>query len=44
MLLVLTIHFLIKSRDIEGQIVFLMDMQAADAFQRMIAQYLHLLS
>jgi chemotaxis protein CheC len=44
MLLVLTIHFLIKSRDIEGQIVFLMDMQAADAFQRMIAQYLDLLS
>jgi chemotaxis protein CheC len=44
MLLVLTIHFLIKSRDIQGQIVFLMDMQAADAFQRMIAQYLDSLS
>ena len=44
MLLVLTIHFLIKSRDIEGQIVFLMDMQAADAFQKMIARYLDSLS
>lgn len=44
MLLVLTIHFMIKSRDIEGQIVFLMDMQAADAFQKMVAQYLDTLS
>ena len=44
MLLVLTIHFMIKSRDIEGQIVFLMDMQAADAFQKMLAQYLDSLS
>ena len=44
MLLVLTINFMIKSRDIEGQIVFLMDMQAADAFRRMIAQYIGSLS
>jgi len=44
MLLVLTINFLIKSRDIEGQIVFLMDMQAADAFQQMITQYIESIS
>jgi chemotaxis protein CheC len=39
-LLVLTINFMIKSRDIEGQIVFLMDMKAADSFQEMITKYL----
>ena len=44
MLLVLTINFMIKSRDIEGQIVFLMDMQAADAFQQMITQYIESIS
>jgi chemotaxis protein CheC len=44
MLLVLTINFLIRSHDIEGQIVFLMDMQAADAFQKMVARYVESLS
>ena len=43
MLLVLTINFVIKSRDIEGQIVFLMDMQAADAFEKLIGRYIETL-
>jgi chemotaxis protein CheC len=39
-LLVLTIDFTIRSRDIQGHIVFLMDMQAASAFQHLIADYI----
>ncbi|GGF15810.1 chemotaxis protein CheC [Aliidongia dinghuensis] len=39
-LLVLTIDFTIRSRDIQGHIVFLMDMQAAGIFQRLIADYI----
>ena len=44
MLLVLTINFMIKSRDIEGQIMFLMDMRAADSFQKMISRYIDTVS
>ena len=39
-LLVLTIDFTIRSRDIQGHIVFLMDMQAASIFQQLIANYI----
>lgn len=39
-LLVLTIDFTIRSRDIQGHIVFLMDMQAASIFQQLIADYI----
>jgi chemotaxis protein CheC len=39
-LLVLTIDFTIRSRDIQGHIVFLMDMQAASTFQQLIANYI----
>jgi chemotaxis protein CheC len=39
-LLVLTIDFTIRSRDIQGHIVFLMDMQAASDFQKLIADYI----
>ena len=39
-LLVLTIDFTIRSRDIQGHIVFLMDMQAAGTFQQLIANYI----
>jgi chemotaxis protein CheC len=39
-LLVLTIDFTIRSRDIQGHIVFLMDMQAAGVFQQLIADYI----
>lgn len=39
-LLVLTIDFTIRSRDIQGHIVFLMDMQAAGIFQQLIADYI----
>jgi chemotaxis protein CheC len=39
-LLVLTIDFTIRSRDIQGHIVFLMDMQAASTFQQLIAGYI----
>ena len=39
-LLVLTIDFTICSRDIQGHIVFLMDMQAASTFQQLIADYI----
>lgn len=39
-LLVLTIDFTIRSRDIQGHIVFLMDMQAANLFQQLIADYI----
>lgn len=39
-LLVLTIDFTIRSRDIQGHIVFLMDMLAAHAFQQLITDYI----
>ncbi|HEV2676055.1 MAG TPA: chemotaxis protein CheC [Aliidongia sp.] len=39
-LLVLTIDFTIRSRDIQGHIVFLMDMQAASMFQQLVADYI----
>ncbi len=39
-MLVLTIDFTIRSRDIQGNIVFLMDMQAASTFQQLIADYI----
>ena len=39
-LLVLTIDFTIRSRDIQGHIVFLMDMQAASTFQQLITDYI----
>ncbi len=39
-LLVLTIDFSIRSRDIQGHIIFLMDMQAAGVFQKLIAGYI----
>ena len=39
-LLVLTIDFTIRSRDIQGNIVFLMDMQAASTFQQLITDYI----
>jgi chemotaxis protein CheC len=39
-LLVLTIDFTIRSRDIQGHIVFLMDMQAANTFQQLINDYI----
>ncbi len=39
-LLVLTIDFTIRSRDIQGHIVFLMDMLAANAFQQLITDYI----
>ena len=40
----LTVNFMIRSHDIQGQILFLMDMQAADAFKRMVACYVESVS
>jgi chemotaxis protein CheC len=44
LLLMLTVNFMIRSHDIQGQILFLMDMQAADAFKRMVACYVESVS